>query len=39
MDAVICVIVLNEEIYIDEWLEYNKKIGFSKLHRQLSPFV
>lgn len=32
MDAVVCVIVLNEEKYIDEWLEHNKKLGFSKVY-------
>ena len=32
MDAVICVIVLNEERYIDEWLDHHKKIGFSKVY-------
>lgn len=26
--AVICTIALEEDLYIDEWIEYNKLLGF-----------
>jgi hypothetical protein len=31
-EAVICCIALNEEKYIDEWINYNFKLGFSKIY-------
>ena len=33
MDVVICCIALNEELYIDEWLDHHlNKIGFNKVY-------
>ena len=31
-DAVICAIALNEERYIDEWIQYNLFLGFSHIY-------
>lgn len=31
-DAVICVIALNEEKYIDEWIKYHLALGFSHIY-------
>ena len=32
MDAVICCIALNENNYIEEWISYHLKLGFSKIY-------
>lgn len=31
-DAVICVIALHEELYIDEWIQYHLALGFSHIY-------
>jgi hypothetical protein len=31
-DVVICAIALNEELYIDEWIQYNLFLGFSHIY-------
>ena len=31
-DAVVCAIALNEEPYIDEWINYNLALGFSHIY-------
>jgi hypothetical protein len=31
-DAVVCAIALNEESYIDEWIQYNLFLGFSHIY-------
>lgn len=31
-DAVVCAIALNEELYIDEWINYNLALGFSHIY-------
>ena len=31
-DAVVCAIVLNEEPYIDEWIQYHLALGFSHIY-------
>ena len=31
-DAVICCIALDEEAYIDEWIQYHLHIGFSHIY-------
>ena len=31
-DAVICVIALNEELYINEWIRYHLALGFSHIY-------
>ena len=30
--AVVCAIALNEEPYIDEWINYNRVLGFSHIY-------
>ena len=32
MDVVICCIALNEELYIDEWLQHHFSLGFNKAY-------
>lgn len=32
MDAVICCIALNEQLYIQEWINYHIKLGFAKIY-------
>ena len=32
LDAVICVIALHEELYIDEWIQYHLALGFSHIY-------
>ena len=32
VDAVICSIALNEDLYIDEWIRYNIALGFSHIY-------
>ena len=29
--VVICAIVKNEELYIDEWVKYNRYLGFNQI--------
>jgi hypothetical protein len=29
---VLCAVMLDEDLYIDEWVLYNKKLGFHKIH-------
>ena len=31
-DAVICCIAINEELYLEEWIKYNLKLGFSHIY-------
>lgn len=32
MDAALCVIVKDEDLYIHEWVQYNLKLGFSRIY-------
>jgi hypothetical protein len=32
MSAVVCVIAKHEELYIDEWINYNLNLGFTKIY-------
>jgi hypothetical protein len=32
-DAVVCCIAKDEDLYIDEWLQYNFQLGFSRKSR------